>query len=162
MRLHCLLLQIGSIQEFLEPSLLLPQVLALQSGQFRGYVARGTEVLCGCAVGRLGDDGKKLCQGRRLVQLRAQFATSLTNLSGPARAISGRCVALGDVILVERGEDAPTSVFKTDCFLEEVATRPLQILEELGWIGGEVEWSAQVHDGGIQHVPLWRWKILFL
>jgi hypothetical protein len=86
----------------------------------------------------------------------------LTNLSGLAGAISGRCVALGSVVLVEHGEDAPTSDFDADRFLEEVATHPLQILGELGWIGGEVEWSAQVRDGGIQHVPLWRWKILFL
>jgi hypothetical protein len=32
MWLHRLLLQIGGVQEFLEPGLLLPQVLALQSG----------------------------------------------------------------------------------------------------------------------------------
>jgi hypothetical protein len=38
-RLHRLLLQIGGVQEFLEPGLLLLQVLALQSGQFRGDVA---------------------------------------------------------------------------------------------------------------------------
>jgi hypothetical protein len=83
------------------------------------------------------------------------------NLSGPARAIPGWCVALGSVVLVEHGEDAPTSVLDANRFLEEVAARPLQILGELGWIGGEVERSVQVHDGGIQHVPLWRWKILF-
>jgi hypothetical protein len=63
---------------------------------------------------------------------------------------------------VERGEDAPTSVFDADRFLEEVTARPLQILGELDWIGSEVEWSAQVRDGCVQHVPLWRWKILFL
>jgi hypothetical protein len=84
------------------------------------------------------------------------------NLSGLAEAISSRCVALGSVVLVERGEDTLTSVFDTDRFLEEVATRLLQILRKLGWIGGEVEWSAQVRDGDIQHVPLWRGKILFL
>jgi hypothetical protein len=154
MRLHRLLLQIGGVQEFLEPGLLLPQVLALQSSQFGGDVARSMEVLRGRAVCRLGDDSRQLCRGRRLVQLRAQFATSLTNLSGLAGAISGRCVALGGVILVEHGEDAPTSVFDADRFLEEVATRPLQILGELGWIGDEVEWSVQVRDGGVQHVPL--------
>jgi hypothetical protein len=43
---------------------------------------------------------------------------------------------------MERGEDAPMSVFDANRFLEEVATRPLQILRELGWIGGEVERSA--------------------
>jgi hypothetical protein len=31
-RLHCLLLQIGSVQELLELSLLLPQLFALQAG----------------------------------------------------------------------------------------------------------------------------------
>jgi hypothetical protein len=63
---------------------------------------------------------------------------------------------------MERGEDVPASVFDADRFLEEVIVRPLQILRELDWIGGEVEWSAQVRDGCIQHVPLWMWKILFL
>jgi hypothetical protein len=33
-------------------------------------------------------------------------------------------------------------------------------LSELGRISGEVEWCTQVHDGGFQDVPLWRWKIL--
>jgi hypothetical protein len=69
---------------------------------------------------------------------------------------------LGGVVLVERGEDAPMSVFDADRFFEEVTARPLQILRELGWIDGEVEWSAQVRDGGIQYVSLWRWKILLL
>jgi hypothetical protein len=46
-RLLRLLLQIGSVQEFLDPGLLLSQVLALQSIQFRSDVARGTEVLRG-------------------------------------------------------------------------------------------------------------------
>jgi hypothetical protein len=63
---------------------------------------------------------------------------------------------------MEHGEDAPTSVFDADCFFKEVTVRPLQILRELDWISGEVEWSTQVYDGGIQHVPLWRWKILLL
>jgi hypothetical protein len=35
-----------------------------------------------------------------------------------------------------------------------------QILGELGRIGGQVEWCAQVHDGGFQDVPLWRRRIL--
>jgi hypothetical protein len=61
---------------------------------------------------------------------------------------------------VEREEDVLTSVFDADRFLEEVMTRLLQILGELDRVGGEVEWSAR--DGCIQHVPLWRWKILFL
>jgi hypothetical protein len=69
---------------------------------------------------------------------------------------------VGGVVLVKRGEDTLTSVFDAHRLLEEVATRSLQILGELDWIGGEVEWSAQVHDGCVQHVPLWRWKILFL
>jgi hypothetical protein len=55
-RLHRLLLQIGSVQEFLDPGLLLPQVLALQSIQFRGDVAHGAEVLRRRAVGGLVDD----------------------------------------------------------------------------------------------------------
>jgi hypothetical protein len=60
-RLHrLLLLQISGIQEFLELSLLLSQVFALQSGQFGGDVARGTEVLRGRAIGRLGDDRRQL------------------------------------------------------------------------------------------------------
>jgi hypothetical protein len=63
---------------------------------------------------------------------------------------------------MEHGEDAPTSVFDVDRFLEKVTARPLQILGDLDWIRGEVEWSAQVRDGCVQHVPLWRWKILFL
>jgi hypothetical protein len=40
----------------LDPSLLLPQVLALQSVQFRGDVACGAEVLHGRTVSGLGDD----------------------------------------------------------------------------------------------------------
>jgi hypothetical protein len=39
--------------------------------------------------------------------------------------------------------------------------RPLQILGDLDWIRGDVEWGMQVRDGCVQHVPLWRWKILF-
>jgi hypothetical protein len=49
-------LQIGGVQEFLELSLLLPQLLALQTSQLRGYVASSTEILCGRAIGRLGGD----------------------------------------------------------------------------------------------------------
>jgi hypothetical protein len=59
-RLHRLLLQIGGVQEFLDPGLLLSQVLALQSVQFRSDVARGAEVLHGRAVSRLGDDWRQL------------------------------------------------------------------------------------------------------
>jgi hypothetical protein len=91
----------------------------------------------------------------------AQLATSLTNLSRPARAVSSRGEAVGDVVLVDRAEDAPTSVIDVDRYLEKVTTRPLQILGDLDRIHGDVEWSAQVYDGCIQHVPLWRWKILF-
>jgi hypothetical protein len=69
---------------------------------------------------------------------------------------------MGGVVLVERGEDASTSVFDVNRFLEKVTARPLQILGVLDWIRGEVKWSAQVRDGCVQHVPLWRWKILFL
>jgi hypothetical protein len=36
------------------------------------------------------------------------------------------------VVLVEHGEDTPTSVFDANRFLEEVAACPLQILGELG------------------------------
>jgi hypothetical protein len=68
---------------------------------------------------------------------------------------------VGDVVLVDRGEDAPTSVIDVDRFLEMVTARPLQILRDLDWIRGDVERSAQVRDGCVQHVPLWRWKILF-
>jgi hypothetical protein len=68
---------------------------------------------------------------------------------------------VGDVVLVDRGEDAPTSVIDVDRFLEKVTARPLQILGDLDWIHGDVEWSAQVRDGCVQHIPLWRWKILF-
>jgi hypothetical protein len=64
------------------------------------------------------------------------------NLSRPAGAVFGRRVALGGVVLVEHGEDAPTSVFDADRFFKEVTMRLLQILRELGWIGGEVEWSV--------------------
>jgi hypothetical protein len=84
------------------------------------------------------------------------------NLSRPARAISSQSEAMGGVVLVEHREDAPTSVFDVDHFLEKVMVRPLQILRDLDWIHGEVEWSAQVRDAYVQHVPLWRWKILFL
>jgi hypothetical protein len=66
------------------------------------------------------------------------------------------------VVLVECGEDAPTSVFDVDRFLEKATAHPLQILGDLDWISGEVECSVQVCDGCVQHVPLWRWKILFL
>jgi hypothetical protein len=68
---------------------------------------------------------------------------------------------MGDVVLVDRREDAPTSVIDVDRFLEEVEACPLQILGDLDRIHGDVEWSAQVRDGCVQHVPLWRWKILF-
>jgi hypothetical protein len=47
--LHRLLLQIGGVQEFLEPGLLLPQIIALQTGQLGCDVARGSEVLRGRA-----------------------------------------------------------------------------------------------------------------
>jgi hypothetical protein len=63
---------------------------------------------------------------------------------------------LGSVVLAEHGEDASTSVFDADHLFEEGAACPLQLLGELGWISGEVEWCAQVHDGRIQDVPLWR------
>jgi hypothetical protein len=68
---------------------------------------------------------------------------------------------VGDVVLVHHGEDAPTSVIDIDRFLEKVTACPLQILGDLDQIRGDVEWSAQVCDGCVQHVPLWRWKILF-
>jgi hypothetical protein len=68
---------------------------------------------------------------------------------------------VGGVVLLDRGEDAPTSVFDVDRFLEKVTARSLQILGDLDWIHGEVEWSAQVRDGCVQHAPLWRWKNLF-
>jgi hypothetical protein len=63
---------------------------------------------------------------------------------------------MGDVVLVDHGEDAPTSVIDVDRFLEEVEARPVQIFEDLDQICGDVEWSAQVRDGCVQHVPLWR------
>jgi hypothetical protein len=63
---------------------------------------------------------------------------------------------------MDRGEDVPMSVLDVDRFLEKVTARPLEILGDLGWIHGEVKWSAQVRDGCVQHVPLWRLKILFL
>jgi hypothetical protein len=68
---------------------------------------------------------------------------------------------MGDVVLVDCGEDAPMSVIDVDRFLEEVEARPLQILGDLDRIRRDVERSAQVRDGCVQHVPLWRWKILF-
>jgi hypothetical protein len=68
---------------------------------------------------------------------------------------------VGGVILLDRGEDTPMSVFNIDRFLEKVMTCLLQILGDLDWIHGEVEWSTQVRDGCVQHIPLWRWKILF-
>jgi hypothetical protein len=86
---------------------------------------------------------------------------SLTNLSRPARAISSRGETVGDVVLIDRGEDAPTSVIDIDRFLEKVTVHSLQILGDLDWICGEVEWSMQVRDGCVQHVPLWRWKTMF-
>jgi hypothetical protein len=83
------------------------------------------------------------------------------NLSDPARAVPSRSEAVGGVVLLDRGEDTPTSVFDIDRFLEKVTARPFQILGDLDWIRSEVEWSAQVRDGRVQHVPLWRWKNLF-
>jgi hypothetical protein len=68
---------------------------------------------------------------------------------------------MGDVVFVARGEDAPTGVVDVDGFLEEVEARPLQILGGLDRIRRDVEQSAQVRDGCVQHVPLWRWKVLF-
>jgi hypothetical protein len=61
---------------------------------------------------------------------------------------------MGDVVLVDRGEDAPTSVIDVDRFLEKVTVRLLQILRDLYWIRSDVEWSTQVCDGCVQHVPL--------
>jgi hypothetical protein len=46
------------------------------------------------------------------------------NLSRPTRAISDRRVALGGVVVVEHGEDAPTSVFDADRFFEEGTACP--------------------------------------
>jgi hypothetical protein len=66
-----------------------------------------------------------------------------------------------DVVLVDRGEDASTCVIDVDRFLEEVEARPFQILGDLDRIRGDVERSAQVRDGCVQHVPLWRWKTMF-
>jgi hypothetical protein len=83
------------------------------------------------------------------------------NLSHPVWAVSSRGEAVGDVVLVDHGEDASTSVIDIDHFLEEVEARLLQILGDLDQIRGDVEWSAQVRDGCVQHVLLWRWKILF-
>jgi hypothetical protein len=68
---------------------------------------------------------------------------------------------VGDIVLVDHGEDRPTSVIDVDRFLEKVTARPLQILGDFDWIRGDVEWSTQVRVGCVQHVPLWRWKILF-
>jgi hypothetical protein len=76
------------------------------------------------------------------------------NLSRPAWAVSSRGEAVGDVVLVDPGEDAPMRVINVDHFLEEVEVRPLQILEDLDQIRGDVEWSAQVRDGCVQHIPL--------
>jgi hypothetical protein len=97
------------------------------------------EVLRGRAVSGLGDDWRQLRRGRCLVQIRTQLVASLMNLSHPARAVSSRSEAVGGVVLVERGEDAPMSVFDIDRFLQKVTTRPLQILGDLDWIRGEVE-----------------------
>jgi hypothetical protein len=82
------------------------------------------------------------------------------NLFHPARAIPSRRVAWCSVVLIEHGEDALVSVFDADRLLEEGAACLLQIFSELGRIGGEVEWCAQVHDGGFQDIPLWRRRIL--
>jgi hypothetical protein len=49
---------------------------------------------------------------------------------------------LGGVVLVEHAEDAPMSVFNADRLLEEGAACLFQLLGELGWIGGEVEWCT--------------------
>jgi hypothetical protein len=102
--------------------LLLPQLIALQTSQLGGDVAHNMKILRGHAVGGLGDDWRRPRRGRRPVQLRAQISAPLTNLSRPARAISSRCVALGGVLLTERGEDAPASVFDADRLIEEGAT----------------------------------------
>jgi hypothetical protein len=68
---------------------------------------------------------------------------------------------MGGVVLLDHGEDTPMSVFNIDRFLEKVMVRPFQILGDLDRIRGKVEWSAQVRDGCVQHVLLWRWKNLF-
>jgi hypothetical protein len=68
---------------------------------------------------------------------------------------------MSDVVLVDRGEDTPKRVVDVDRFLEEIEARPLQILGDLDRIRRYVERSAQVRDGCVQHVPLWRWKISF-
>jgi hypothetical protein len=52
------------------------------------------------------------------------------------------------------------SVFDADRLVEEGAVYLLQIFGEFGRIDGEVEWCAQVHDGGFQDVSLWRRRIL--
>jgi hypothetical protein len=48
----------------------------------------------------------------------------LTNLSHPAWAVSSWGKAVGNIVLVDRGEDAPTSVIDVDRFLEKVEARP--------------------------------------
>jgi hypothetical protein len=141
-RLHLLLLQISGVQEFLESGLLLPQIIAMQAGQLGGDVARDTEVLRGCAVSGLGDDWSRPCRGRRPVQLGAQISASLTNLSRLAWAIPSRCVALRSVVLTDRGEDTSANVFDADGAIEEDTACLLQIFDELGRIGGEIEWCA--------------------
>jgi hypothetical protein len=52
------------------------------------------------------------------------------------------------------------SVFDADRLVEEGETCLLQVLGDLGRVGGEVEGCVQVHDSALQDVPLWRWRIL--
>jgi hypothetical protein len=61
---------------------------------------------------------------------------------------------LRGVVFAERGVHAPAGVIDVDRLVEESNASLLQVLSDLGGISGEVEVCAQIHDGGVQDVPL--------
>jgi hypothetical protein len=60
---------------------------------------------------------------------------------------------------MERRVHAPASVFDVDRLVEGDASL-LQVFGDLDRVSGEVEGCVQVHDGGVQDVPLWRRSVL--
>jgi hypothetical protein len=67
---------------------------------------------------------------------------------------------LHGVVLAERGVHAPAGVIDVNRLSEEGNASLLQVLSDLGRISGEVEGRAQIHDGKVQDVPLWKQSVL--
>jgi hypothetical protein len=61
---------------------------------------------------------------------------------------------------MEHGVHAPAGVIDVDRLSEEGNASFLQFLSDLGRIHGEAEGHAQIYDGGVQDVLLWRLRVL--